>query len=397
MNDSTRRTFIKVAAAATAASQAHIFGANDRIRIGGIGTGGRGQYLLSVLSKLPGNEIVAVCDVYEPNRTKAKRDSAPNAREVADFHEILEDKSIDAVVIAAPDHWHVPMVIAAVKAGKDVYVEKPVTHSMEEGAALQKAVDDSGRVVQVGMQQRSWPHYFEAKSIIESCELGQITYIRTYWYQNHLGREKSVAGVDLSKLDWKLWLGNAPQREADARRFAQWRWFWDYGGGSLTDLFAHWVDVVHWTMHSETPSVATALGGSWAMPGWECPDTVTASFEYPGKASNFSVSYDGSLIGYREGGGMLYHGTKGILRLHRAGFWLYPELPRYSENPDMDVPAKTVKSTRDGAEYHMENFLDCVRSRKTPNASVAAGIAAARAGQLGNVALREKRVVTYPA
>jgi predicted dehydrogenase len=397
MNDSTRRTFIKVAAAATAASQAHIFGANDRIRIGGIGTGGRGQYLLSVLSKLPGNEIVAVCDVYEPNRAKAKHDSAPNAREVADFHEILDDKSIDAVVIATPDHWHVPLVMAAVAAGKDVYVEKPVTHSIAEGAALQKAVDESGRVVQVGMQQRSWPHYFEAKSLIESGELGQITYIRTYWYQNHLGREKSVAGVDLSKLDWKLWLGNAPEREADARRFAQWRWFWDYGGGSLTDLFAHWVDVVHWTMHSETPSVAAALGGSWAMPGWECPDTVTASFEYPGSPSNFSVSYDGSLIGYREGGGMLYHGTKGILRLHRAGFWLYPELPRYSENPDMDVPAKTVKSTRDGAEYHMENFLDCVRSRKTPNAPVAAGIAAARAGQLGNVALREKRVVTYPA
>jgi predicted dehydrogenase len=397
MNDSTRRTFIKAAAAVTAASQAHIFGANDRIRIGGIGTGGRGQYLLSVLSKLPGNEIVAVCDVYEPNRAKAKRDSAPNAREVANFHEILEDKSIDAVVIAAPDHWHVPMVIAAVAAGKDVYVEKPVTHSLAEGPALQKAVDDSGRIVQVGMQQRSWPHYFEAKQLIESGELGQITYIRTYWYQNHLGRDKSVAAVDMSKLDWKRWLGNAPERAPDPRRFAQWRWFWDYGGGSLTDLFAHWVDVVHWTMHSDTPSIATALGGSWAMPGWECPDTITASFEYAGNPSTFSVSYDGSLIGYREGGGMSYHGTKGMLRLHRSGYWLYPELPRYSENPDMDVPVKTAKSTRDGAEYHMENFLDCIRTRKAPNAPVSAGIAAARAGQIGNVALREKRVVDYPA
>lgn len=394
MNDSTRRTFIKAAVAVTAASQGHVLGANDRIRIGGIGTGGRGQYLLSVLSKLPGNEIVAVCDVYEPNRAKAKRDSAPNAREVVDYHEILEDKTIDAVVIAAPDHWHVPMVVEAVRAGKDVYVEKPVTHAMEEGPVLQKVVDESGRIVQVGLQQRSWPHYFEAKAIIESGELGQITCIRTYWYQNHLKRGDGGPGVDVSKLDWKRWLGNAPEREFDERRFSQWRWFWDYGGGALTDLFSHWVDVVHWTMHSDTPSVAVALGTKWALPEWECPDTINAAFEYPGK---FSVSYDGSLIGYREGGGMSYRGTKGMLRLHRSGYWLYPELPRYSENPDMDVPAKTAKSTRDGAMYHMENFLDCVRTRKAPNAPVSVGIAAARAGQLGNLALREKRVVEYPA
>ena len=394
MIDSTRRTFIKTATAVTAASQARILGANDRIRVAGIGTGGRGQYLLGIVSKTPGAEIVALCDVYEPHRAQARKDSAPNAREVVDYREILDDKTVDAVVIAAPDHWHVPLTVAAVGAGKDVYCEKPITHTLEESDVLQKAVDQSGRVVQVGLQQRSWPHFAEAKSLVEAGELGQVTYIRTYWYQNHLRRGSGGSSTDLAKLDWQRWLGSAPERPFEAIRFEQWRWFWDYGGGALTDLFSHWVDVVHWIMGSDTPSVATALGGNWALPGWECPDTISAAFEYP--AGKFLVGYDGSLIGYREGGGLILHGTKAMMRLYRGGYGIYPELPRYSESPELDVPSKSAKSQRDGTPYHIENFLDCVRSRHAPNAPVAVGIAAARAGHLGNIAMRQKRIVTYP-
>ncbi len=393
MIDSTRRTFIKTAAAVTAASQARILGANDRIRVAGIGTGGRGQYLLGIVSKTPGAEIVALCDVYEPHRAQARKNSAPNAREVVDYREILDDKTVDAVVIAAPNHWHVPMTVDAVGAGKDVYCEKPVTHTIEEGDGLEKAVDQSGRIVQVGMQQRSWPHFAEAKSLVEAGELGQVTYIRTYWYQNHLPFGNGPFSADPAKLDWKRWLGNAPARPFEAIRFEHWRWFWDYGEGALTDLFSHWVDVVHWIMGSDTPSVATALGSKWALPLRECPDTMSAAFEYPAK---FLVGYDGSLIGYREGGGMIFHGTKAMLRLHRGGYGVYPELPSYSESPELDAPSRSAKSQRDGTPYHIENFLDCVRSRKAPNAPVAVGIAAARAGHLGNIAMRQKRIVTYP-
>jgi predicted dehydrogenase len=393
MNDSTRRTFLKTAAAVTAASQARILGANDRIRVAGIGTGGRGQYLLGIVSKTPGAEIVALCDVYEPHRAQARKRCAPDAREVLDFREILDDKTIDAVVVATPNHWHVPITVAAVGAGKDVYCEKPVTHTIEEGDVLQRAVDQSGRIVQVGMQQRSWPHFAAAKALIEAGELGQLTYIRTYWYQNHLQGGNGPFNSDPTKLDWKRWLGSAPERPFEAIRFEHWRWFWDYGEGALTDLFSHWIDVVHWYIGSDTPDLAAALGGKWALPLRECPDTVSASFDYPGK---LTVSYDGSLIGYREGGGLILHGTKAVMRLYRGGYGVYAEMPHYSESPELEMPVKSAKTGRDGSEYHVENFLDCVRSRHVPNAPVAAGIAAARAGHLGNIAMRQKRVVAYP-
>jgi predicted dehydrogenase len=392
MNDSTRRTFLKAAAAVTAASQARVLGANERIRVAGIGTGGRCQYLLGVLSKLPDNDIVGVCDVYEPRRAEAKKKFAPDGLSVLDYHAILDDKSIDAVVIGTPDHWHVPVAVDALKAGKDVYVEKPVTHTMEEADLLRKAVQESGRVLQCGMQQRSWPHFIEAKQLIDEGELGQITYIRTYWYQNHIpsGNGKHWAKED--KVDWKLWLGSAPERSFDPNRYENWRWFWDYGGGALTDLFAHWIDVVHWYMGSDTPNTAVALGDKWVLPDRECPDTIQAAFEYP----KFTVGYDGSLMGYREGGGLTLRGTKAMMRLHRGGYAIYPEMPRYSETPDLDTPSKSAKTQRDGAIDHMQNFLDCVKSRKTPNAPVAAGIACARAGQLGNLAMRQKKVIEYP-
>ena len=380
-----------MAAAGAAASYGRVLGANDRVRIGAIGTGGRCQYLLSVLNKIGGNEITAVCDVYEPNLLEARQQSAPQAREFADYRRLLELDDIDAVVIGTPDHWHVPITVEAVRAGKDVYVEKPVTHRLEEGEVLQNAVTETKRVVQCGMQQRSWPHFAEAGEVIRAGELGQVTFVRTYWYQNHIPHGEPK--VDASKLDWKMWLGSAPAQPFDAERFAEWRWFWDFGGGALTDLFCHWVDVVQWIMASDTPSYVTGTGANYATPRRECPDTMSAAFEYPGR---FLVQFDSSLIGYLEGGGLFFRGTKGALRLHRGGYTLYPEVPRYTELPDLNDVAKTAKSTEDGAVFHLRNFLDCVRSRKEPNAPVATGIAAARAGHLGNLAIRGRKPVTWP-
>jgi predicted dehydrogenase len=387
-----RRSFFKSTAAVTALSYGRILAANERIRIGAIGVGGRCRYLLGQLNKLGGNELVAVCDVYEPHCEEAREKHGPHAREYLDYRHLLEQKDIDAVVIGSPDHWHVAMTVDAVRAGKDVYVEKPVTHTIAEGTTLEKAVDESKQVVQTGTQQRSWPHFIQAKELITSGSLGRITMVLTYWYQNHLGANQPEP-VEFQKLDWKRWLGPAPDRPFDLLRFREWRWFWDYGGGAFTDLFVHWVDVVHWYMASDTPHHVQATGERYALPEFEAPDTQNAALQYPG---NFLVVYNGTLIGYREGGGLTFRGTKAMLRVHRGGYSFYPEQPQYSETPEFEKPQQEAKSSSDGTVDHLRNFLVCIKSRKSPSAPVAVGIAAARAGHLANLAFRRGTTVHYP-
>jgi predicted dehydrogenase len=380
-----RRRFVS-RAIATAVSASRVFGANETIRVGAIGTGGRCQYLLGLLNKIGGNEIVAVCDVYEPRRLQAKEKfAATGARDYADYREVIDRKDIDAVVIGAPDHWHVPLILAAVQSGKDVYCEKPVTHSLEEGEPLIAAVRESKRVVQTGTQQRSWEHYKQAKEVIASGALGPITFIRTYWYQNHIPSMNAPGRtIDTSKLDWKGFLGSAPDRPFDPDQFSNWRWYWDFGGGAMTDLFVHWVDVVHWFTGEDMPARATATGVRAILKQRQTPDTMSAALSYPSSV----VEFDSALLGYIEGGGILFRGPKAAMRLHRSGFTVYNEIPKYSENYQPDSVAMEVKSKADGTLDHMRNFLDCVKSRNTPNAPVEVGVAAARAGHVANLALR---------
>jgi predicted dehydrogenase len=383
MPHTNRRRFLQ-AAIASAASYSRVLGANDRIQVGAIGTGSRCQYLLSLLNRIGGNDIVAVCDVYEPRRMEAQSKYAAGAKDYVDYHEILDRKDIDAVVIGTPDHWHVPITIDAVRAGKDVYCEKPVTHLIEEGEPLIPAVRESKRVVQTGTQQRSWDHYLQAKDIVASGKLGQVTLIRTYWYQNHIAGQGAGPDLDTSKLDWKRFLGSAADRPFDADQFAHWRWYWDFGGGAMTDLFVHWVDVAQWYMGQDMPSRATATGTRAILKQRQTPDTMSAALTYP----NAIVEFDSALLGYIEGGGIMFRGTAAAMRLHRSGFAVYNEIPRYSENFEPDNPILQVKSKGDGALDHMKNFLECMRSRNTPNAPVEVGVAAARAGHVANFALR---------
>ena len=345
----------------------------------------RCQYLMSNLNKLGANDIVSVCDVYEPHRQEAKAKYAHDASETIDYQEILDRKDIDAVVIGTPDHWHVPITIAAVRAGKDVYCEKPVTHTIDEGEPLIAAVRESKRVVQTGTQQRSWAHFIQAKDLIASGRLGQVTFIRTYWYQNHLTNNWDPNSIDVAKLDWKRFLGSAPDRPFDPDQYAHWRWYWDFGGGAMTDLFIHWVDVAQWFMNSDTPTRATATGLKAILTQRQTPDTMSAALAYP---SNVVVEFDSALLGYLEGGGLVFRGPKAMMRLWRGGYLVYDEVPRYTESPDPRNVALEVRSTHDGGLDHMKNFLECMRSRKTPNAPVEVGVAAARAGHVANFALR---------
>lgn len=382
-----RRSFLQSAAALTALSQSKILGSNDRVRLGAIGTGGRMRGLLTYLSGIAGNELVAVCDVYEVRRAAAREKFAPQAREYSDYRELLNNHDIDAVVVATPNHWHVPIAVDAIAAGKDVYLEKPVTHTIEQGDVLKDAVTRSHQILQCGMQQRSWAHYQSAHDIVAGGQLGKITLVLSYWYQNYQRVLTMRPDIDQSKLDWRRWLGAAPDQPFDPYRYLFWRWYWDFGGGALTDLFCHWVDVIQWAMNSDTPAAAQAMGDRYLITRWECPDTINASYQYPG----FAVAYDGTMIGSLEGGGIIFRGTKAMMKLTRDGFAVYPEGIIHAEKTQMPEPSIQMPSEKDGTIAHLSNFLDCVRSRATPNAPVTAGIAAARAAHIGNKALRERQ------
>jgi predicted dehydrogenase len=273
-----RRSFI-VTTGLTALAATRVLGANDTIRVGVIGAGGRMNDLLNAADKAGSYQIVAVSDVYGPRRDAIKQRSNGLATTHGDYREVLE-QPIDAVFIAAPDHWHVRMAVDAIAAGKDVYLEKPVTHTLEEGAILTKAVRSSKQILQCGMQQRSWSHFRDAVDLIQGGSLGRVPQVRTYWWQNYLGHGQSKA-IDTQALDWKQWLGGAPEQPFSEEKFYRWRWFWNFGGGAMTDLFTHWIDVVHWAMKSDQPKDAQILADKYVFEQWDCPDTVQAAVRYP--------------------------------------------------------------------------------------------------------------------
>jgi predicted dehydrogenase len=373
-----RRAFLLTAASAT-----RILGANDRIRIAGIGVGGRGAYDLGLAAKAENTQVVAVADVYAPRLAEIKEKLAPTGLAFKDYRELLDRKDVDAVIIGSPDHWHVQMIIDAVSAGKDVYCEKPVSHSVEEGEKLLSATADSKQVVQIGYQQRSWPHYIAASEIFKSGRLGAVPLIQSSWYQRY---SHTVKPSEASAIDWKAFLGSAPDQPFDPQRRANWRWFWDFGGGHLTDLFSHWVDVIHWYTGESAPDAIAALGTRDVFPEYECPDTITATYQYP---KGFNIVHTGSLASSIEDGNIVFRGHEATMRLNRQGYAVFDERSNRA-GALLPPPALVVDSPRDGTIDHMQNFLDCVRSRKTPNAPVVSSVAAARAAHLGNIAYRKR-------
>jgi predicted dehydrogenase len=385
----TRRKF--VTAATTALSYGRILGANDRVRVGLLGSGGRGTYVSRQAKEFGNAEIAAMADIYEPRIDSARQQLNPSAIAHHDFRQLLDRKDIDAVIIGSPDHWHVAMTIAAVQAGKDVYCEKPVTHSVDEGRGLVEAVHKSGRIVQVGYQQRSYPHFQQARELIESGRIGPVTQVLTWWNQNYMGHK--APKVDQAKLDWPQFLGSACPRDFDVWRFTNWRWFWDYGGGTLTDLFSHWVDSVHWIMGDSVPSEVRGQGSRFQVDWFEAPDTVNVAWIYPKK---FQVSYDSTMVTKMEDGGILFRGTEGSLRLTRPGFEVYPENGQFDPKTSMPAASLRAGAERDGTIDHVLNWLDCIRTRNPPNAPVESSVDAANAAHWGNEAIRSGRALELP-
>ena len=388
-----RRTFFTAAsglALGTRMAAASAQGANNRVRIGVIGTGSRARGLMGHLAKLPAAEVVSICDVYEPRLLQAREIAAPAATTVADYRRILDDPGIDAVVIATPDHWHKAMTLEAVAAGKDVYVEKPVSHTIDEGAEMVKAIEASKQIVQTGTQQRSWDHWVLGKELVDSGRLGQITFVQTFWYQH--ARAGDYPAVSLDQLNWKQWLGSAPDQPFRPERFFQWRHFWDFGGGGVTDLMTHWIDVVHWYMDVDAPLTAAATGRNYHLKLWEAPDTVTVTLEFP---KNFMAAYLGTYVSRVDDGGLEFRGDRGTLKIDRARLAFYRDDSAYAPGSHTPEPEIFVRSSGDGTFTHMQNWLDCLRSRKRPNAHIRVAHQAARTSHLANAALRTGRQVRW--
>ena len=381
----TRRSFL-IASGLTALASTRVFGANDTLRLGIIGAGERMKGLLNSADKAGPYQIVAVSDVYGPHRDAIKERSNGLATTHLDYREVL-DKDVDAVIIASPDHWHVTMAVDALKAGKDVYLEKPVTHNLEEGAVLTHAVHSSKHILQCGMQQRSWTHFRDAVGLIQSGSLGRVVQVRTYWWQNYQ-RDWPKKPIDQQALDWKLWLGSAPDQPYSEEKLFHWRWFWNFGGGAMTDLFTHWIDVVHWAMKADQPRQAQMLADKYVFDQWDCPDTIQAAFRYPA----FDVVYEGMMSSSIDDGGLEFRGTEATLKINRGGFTVYREDVPKDQNPILNE-----RSYRDGTIDHVENFFDCIKSRKEPNAPVETGVAAARAGHMGNLAYSRGGQITWPS
>jgi predicted dehydrogenase len=391
----TRRTFLGAAAAATLTTP-RALGANETLNIGCIGTGGRCRQLLPALGRIPGVRIAALCDVNDVALDQTRRFADPKAFVTKHYKELLDRKDIEAVLIASPDHWHVPMTVDACAAGKDVYVEKPLTHSRSEEAAVRMAQERHGRVVQVGMQQRSMTHIQKAKEIVKAGRLGEVHKIHLTWNRNVDRIQKKSAGIDPKKVDWKAFLGSAPDQPFDEYRLRSWRWFWDFGGGIFTDLMVHWIDVAHWLLELDHPLKATSVGSYVSARGiWQTPDTVQTLLIYPGE---LQVYFEGTFCNARNGAMLELMGTDATLYLDRGRYEIHPERDRGSYEEFVLGSGKRGRdfyNKPDGEQLHLENWLQAIRGRHKPAAPVEAGIQAAAAAHLANEALRSGQVANW--
>lgn len=372
------------------------YAANDTLQVGCIGTGGRCRRLMERLKMIPNVRITAVADVWDEHLQKGKDLADESAFVTQHFPELLNRKDVDAVVIGAPDHWHVPMTIAACEAGKDVYVEKPLTHDLSEGEKVLQAERDSKAIVQVGMQQRSMPHIQKAYEIVKSGGIGDIYKVHLTWNRNTSRWGRPDLQIDPKTVLWDKFLGNAPEQKFDPYRFRNWRWFWDFGGGIFTDLMVHWVDVAYWFLDLTEPSFATAIGDHFkAKDLWETPDTVQCLLQYPDQHAQ--VYFEGTFVNARNRAMIEFMGSEGTVYIDRGRYEVHPD-PHKKLSPSQMVIGKGPRGADffeevDGALYHLQNWVECVRSRKTPRAPVKAGIQAAAAAHYANRAYREGRAI----
>ena len=400
--ETDRRDFFK-AAGATALTASlftgKVRGANDKVNAAFIGMGKMGRANLSYAMKQENLQVSAVCDIFQRNLDMAVKMTKDTAKPVKDFREILADKSVDVVCIATPDHWHPYMTVEACKAGKDVYVEKPICVTVEEGKKMVEAARKYKRVVQAGTMQRSGDHFQKATEIVKSGELGEVTFVRTWNYGNTPaeGLGNPADGDPPPTLDWDMWLGPAPKRAFNANRFgvdpddkyfSSFRWFWDYAGGMMTDWGVHWLDIVQMAFDEKMPSSITALGEKFRLKdNRETPDTLQVTYEYPGFLATYENRYGNAQSMFDKSGGILFCGDKATLYVDRAGYKVVSE--------KRGLEPVEVKSSNNSNMAHWANFLECVKSREKPISDIEKCQRSTTTCLLGNVALRSKLRIDF--
>ncbi len=380
--------------------------ANDTISIGLIGCGGRLKGALwKGIQTLPQLRVDAVCDVYQQNLDSVHAQVGGRSRDVLktkDYREILDRKDIDAVVIATPNHLHAPLTIDAVRAGKHVYVEKPLTHKLSEGPGVLKAVKGSGLAVQVGAQQRTMPHVVILRDKLKSGELdvGPVHRIDMQWNRNRspeYGRW-NYGGIKEADVDWKRYLGPAPDQPFDPHRMKQWRWIWDFGNGSLGDLMVHWLDCTNYLFDLGMPKRIASLGGNYITKGnWESPDTQKTIFEYPER--ELIIDFQCTFTNDFEHGSMRILGERGTIYLDR-GKWEYS--PQTGDGSNKVANKLDVGKSRPGLgsypgynaeHYHIKDWIEAAASGRDPVDDVSAGVLSSDVCHHGNIALLERRLV----
>ncbi len=385
---SSRRNFLLKTASvsAVAPSLSRVLGANERINLGLIGAGKRGFSLLNRMRTQKAHPVFfkAVCDVYPAYLQRARKATGNMADGYEDYRALLARGDIQAVVIASPEHWHRTHLVDAIKAGKHAYVETPLSHTVEEAEEMVQVVQQSKQIVQVGIQERSAPHFESARREIldkKAPPLGTITQVSAWW---RMRWPEALNDKKPEKLSWGLFLGQETA-SAPPGRFWEWPFYPETGGGILTLRGSHVCDWIHWFMEVERPTSAAMSGGKYVIHRWDVPDTFTAVWEYPNWTAEFSVSCGSSFTDWHDHG-VCFRGTDGALEISRRGWRRYSALEK-------QIVKEIPGSDMDGA--HVANFLACIAgSGATPNAPVEVGRNAACAAHCAYEAFREERKLT---
>lgn len=391
-----RRNFLAVSAASAAA----VYGANERVRVGLIGCGGRGQYVGNFMRQAPNTDFVAFCDVYKTNAEKARASMGPSGQVYTDFRKLLENKDIDAVLIGTPDHWHAITSIEALRAGKHVYCEKPLGHNIREQQAMVKAVSTAKTLFLTGTQQRSATHYQEVQKMVAEGLIGDVRYVKIWNAVNSNLRPIIPRGLDNTTkpddLDWDFYCGPAPLVPYDRARFlGTYRWFFDYSGGFITDYGTHRFDTVHQIMGSDIPKTVSAVSNRYGLQGvGEIPDVLQVTYEYPGFVLNYeAIMMNGQGAPGRSPGhryynmsgetnrphGEAYYGNKGTIFCDRIGYEVYFESGK-------EPPVR--KNTTDATSVHAQHFVGCIRGIEKQRSTVLTGHRATIVSHLGNLAVK---------
>lgn len=419
-----RRTFLRASGLGlTALSAARVLGANERINVGVIGFGLIGRIHTQSFMDQPDVEIRGLAETYAPRLEAGGALAGSRCAQYRDFRRLLEDKAIDAVVVATPDHWHALMTLMACAAGKDVYVEKPLTLFVREGRWMIDMARRTGRVVQVGVQNRSGPNFQRARDLVRAGRIGKIVSVQNAYFRNvRPGFGHPPDQAPPPELDYELWLGPAPYKPYNPNRaIYHFRWFWDYSGGQMTNLGQHSLDLVHFFLGVTAPKSVYSTGGRFHLQdNCEVPDTQDALIEYPGFTA---VCQWREATAGRENlgmGSLTFHGTKGSLATGRTGFELtadpkvnpvntvaailgghpvggpqpVPEgAKEFWTEPEKDDTGDAKKDYR----RHARNFLDCIKSRAQPIADLESGHQVAVACHLANISLRTGRRIEWNA